>query len=369
MLNVIQISRISQFIDHVAPYWDSWVQASAKGSTFQRWAWVESLLHRVHKNAFRGFVVVNTKGIPIAAAAMQKTMLGVLIPVGDGVADYLDIVADPVEANSSIALLVSAMRTSAPAVFFRQCQPDSLIGIYEAKSLVEGESCPLLRLETTDEKQLQAIPKRLRQNLAYAQRSLSKQSTVLYRLTDTNSLSTDVDACIHLHQDRWRRRWMPGTFANTAHRRWFHDVSRRLLNDGALRLHTLNVDGAIVAAVYCFHTHGVTHYYLGGFDNSLHKYSPGMLVTRQAILHAVRVDSAHTFDFLRGNEPYKYRWGAVDRYNQRVILSNNLFGHILSYAEHSRFKYELKLKDRMHQAHGKVSSAKASDLASDKIVE
>ena len=28
------------------------------------------------------------------------------------------------------------------------------------------------------------------------------------------------------------------------------------------------------------------------------------------------------FDFLRGNEPYKYRWGAVDRFNRRMLYAS-----------------------------------------------
>ena len=47
-------------------------------------------------------------------------------------------------------------------------------------------------------------------------------------------------------------------------------------------------------------------------------YSPGTLLIAYALEDAVsRGDSE--FDFLRGNEPYKYRWGARDRFNRRVL--------------------------------------------------
>jgi CelD/BcsL family acetyltransferase involved in cellulose biosynthesis len=41
------------------------------------------------------------------------------------------------------------------------------------------------------------------------------------------------------------------------------------------------------------------------------------------------LNGARCFDFLRGNEPYKYRFGAVDRIDETWLLPRGLGGWIL----------------------------------------
>src|SRR5205823_14747458 len=88
--------------------------------------------------------------------------------------------------------------------------------------------------------------------------------------------------------------------------------ARELLATGMLRLHRLSIDGAAVAICYGFAAKGVACAYLSGFDPSRSQMSPGMLVMGHAIEHA-SAEGAACFDFLRGDESYKYGWGAVDR--------------------------------------------------------
>lgn len=52
-------------------------------------------------------------------------------------------------------------------------------------------------------------------------------------------------------------------------------------------------------------------YYLSGFDPAFRQYGIG----NQLVAHAIEeaASEADVFDFLRGQEPYKYRWGAEDQ--------------------------------------------------------
>ena len=51
--------------------------------------------------------------------------------------------------------------------------------------------------------------------------------------------------------------------------------------------------------------------YLGGFDPDFAHESPGVVLIGHAIAEAAD-EGAEQFDFLRGREDYKYRWGAED---------------------------------------------------------
>jgi CelD/BcsL family acetyltransferase involved in cellulose biosynthesis len=64
--------------------------------------------------------------------------------------------------------------------------------------------------------------------------------------------------------------------------------------------------------LYGFLDHGRFLFYLSGFDPRIARLSPGRLLIARA-LDRVRDEGAFELDFLRGREPYKYEWGAVDR--------------------------------------------------------
>jgi CelD/BcsL family acetyltransferase involved in cellulose biosynthesis len=363
-----RITDTAAFSALIAEKWDAWAAETPGATAMQRWAWVGANVDRVPRGMFIGLILRDTNDEPVAAAAFKWTGPGVLVPVGDGVSDYLDIAVSPDAPPTTIDHLIDAVSELAPAVMFRQCHPQGALGMAFRGALESGEVCPVLALSATVDEQQLAIPKRLRQNLNYADRALRKQAAeVTYRIANEDTLASDIDACIRLHQDRWRRRWMPGTFAGNANKEWFSDVSQRLLDAGLLRLHTLSVDDKVIAAIYCMASGGTTIYYLGGFDQDYHKWSPGMLATRAAMMHAVGFDKSHTFDFLRGNEPYKYRWGAVDRANMRLLISRGVYGNAICGLERQRFALELALKDRMHSLHAGKSAHHRPESVSDKI--
>ena len=93
----------------------------------------------------------------------------------------------------------------------------------------------------------------------------------------------------------------------------------RLAGSGLLLLDALRFDGRVVAAIYGFRAHGTSSYYLGGFDPSLRKLSPGVALIGWTIEQELRA-GAVAFDFLRGGESYKYAWGASDRPTFRRLL-------------------------------------------------
>jgi CelD/BcsL family acetyltransferase involved in cellulose biosynthesis len=123
---------------------------------------------------------------------------------------------------------------------------------------------------------------------------------------------------LDLHRRRWQARDEPGMLSGPLEP--FHrEVVRRFQTNGLLRLYALYLDDAPAAAFYGFATPRRTVFYVGGFDPRFERFSPGMLVIAHAIQRAL-VEGAAEFDFLRGAEAYKYRWGAIDRELYRCNL-------------------------------------------------
>lgn len=55
----------------------------------------------------------------------------------------------------------------------------------------------------------------------------------------------------------------------------------------------------------------------------------GTVLISEAV-RACAEQGLHTFDFLRGTEPYKYRFGAVDRHDTTLLLPHGPTGPLLA---------------------------------------
>lgn len=119
-----------------------------------------------------------------------------------------------------------------------------------------------------------------------------------------------------LHARRWRRRGWVGAFASRRVRE-FH-VRHAQTSPGA-RVLLLKMDSIPVAAMLMFIRGGTWSFYQSGFDPSYSAASPGTRLLLEAIRLSI-AQGAHTFDFLRGSESYKARWGATEQApNERLI--------------------------------------------------
>jgi CelD/BcsL family acetyltransferase involved in cellulose biosynthesis len=130
----------------------------------------------------------------------------------------------------------------------------------------------------------------------------------------------DLESFIELHQKRWG---IDGLFPDTPGGAQSRVLFRRLFElhgpDGPLRLTVLTVGGRRIAAGLHFETPDGYLYYNAGIDPDARDLSPGVLMVYAYVRHAL-LTGLTRLDFLRGNEPYKYEWGAVDEPIQRLLV-------------------------------------------------
>lgn len=247
--------------------------------------------------------------------------------LGTGDSDYLDLLMEPDSAADGARLLLdllAARRARWDFCDFQQLPPGS--PLLEAApppgfrlGVRKQEVCPVLPLPRSVEGFREALPSRFRANLRYSRRRLERETGASFALADASTLDADLDALFAAHGARWNRRFMPGAFAGERVRCFHREAAAGILARGRLRLHTLHVRGAARAALYCFADGRRGYYYSGGFQPDLARFSPGALLIEQAIEETI-CSGVGEFDFLRGDEPYKYAWGARDRWNHRLLL-------------------------------------------------
>ena len=148
---------------------------------------------------------------------------------------------------------------------------------------------------------------------------------------------TDLDAFIDLHQARWG---VDGLFPDTPGGAQSRVFFRRLFElfgapggsgasgpaassadpfAGSLRLSFQIVGSARIAASVHFETADSILYYNAGVDPEYRTLSPGVLMVEGLVRRALSTGRTR-LDFLRGNEGYKYEWGAVDEPIQRLLV-------------------------------------------------
>ena len=88
---------------------------------------------------------------------------------------------------------------------------------------------------------------------------------------------------------------------------------------GPLSLAFLTVGGRRIAAGVSFQTADSLLYYNAGVDPEARDLSPGVLMVERYVRRALERGLAR-MDFLRGDEAYKYEWGAVDEPIRRLLV-------------------------------------------------
>jgi CelD/BcsL family acetyltransferase involved in cellulose biosynthesis len=79
----------------------------------------------------------------------------------------------------------------------------------------------------------------------------------------------------------------------------------------------LSVDGADTAVLFAFAYEGTLALYNAAYDPALAPLSVGIVAHANAIRAAI-AEGLHTYDLLRGAEPYKYDLGAQDHWLLRI---------------------------------------------------
>jgi CelD/BcsL family acetyltransferase involved in cellulose biosynthesis len=98
------------------------------------------------------------------------------------------------------------------------------------------------------------------------------------------------------------------------------DIIRWAAQSDILQLSFLTVNEKNAAAYLCFNHAGRIWVYNSGFSPGFGYYSPGWVLLGYLIQHAIENGNTH-FDFMRGDEEYKYRFGAEDSFVMKSIIT------------------------------------------------
>jgi CelD/BcsL family acetyltransferase involved in cellulose biosynthesis len=146
---------------------------------------------------------------------------------------------------------------------------------------------------------------------------LHRAGSVHIEVAARENLLSFLDTLFDLHGQRWALAGQPGVLANSAIQSFHKIAAPQLLERGVLRLYALRLNGRIIASLYALFERDTASCYLQGFDPDYARFSPGVHLLGSVIADAVR-EGQQRIDFLRGREPYKQHWGAVESPTFRI---------------------------------------------------
>lgn len=251
----------------------------------------------------------------------------VLALLGDpNVADYMDALADKQDAQRILTLLWSQALAEVPwdRIELRHVPSRSpLISALQSAaadigleiSVSEDEVCPVALLCNSWEGYLEMLSKKQRHEIRRKLRRCLDGVAWDWRTAHSpGDLDRDLPIFFRLHEASGSHK---ARFMTTNMREFFYGLAATLLDEGVLRLSILRRDGADVAASMAFLYRGRYLLYNSGYDPTYAAYSPGIASVALAMQDAI-AEKAVAFDFLSGDEPYKYQFGASNTYTCRI---------------------------------------------------
>jgi CelD/BcsL family acetyltransferase involved in cellulose biosynthesis len=195
----------------------------------------------------------------------------------------------------------------------------------EGARLVASSACP--RLDIPAAGQPPPFSSSFRKQLRAYGRKLERRD-VKFRWVACEEMTDELlETLFHLHERRWRASGRVTSFDRTRaglHRRL---IARAGPGRGpAMVLATQ--DGRAVGALYGFCWDGVFAYYQTGWEPEWADVNLGTVLVAEAIRLA-GLAGARVFDFLRGAEAYKYRFGATDRVDGTWLVASGAGGRVL----------------------------------------
>jgi len=267
---------------------------------------------------------------PATAGAGSSHCVLMLIG-GTEVSDYLDVVVDRSQAPAVYQAILTAVREeidgwewidlqSLPAespspAFFAQAAPAA----GWSTTVGPDNVCPYIALPGSWEDYLALLGKKERHELRRKTRKLEQYARPALTVAgDPATLEADLATFMALHEASAPDK--ADFMRDPRMRDFFRLITYRTLEQGWLDLSFLSLDGQPAASMYCFRYGDAVLVYNSGFDpQAWPSLSPGIVLLGYRIKEAIASGRCE-FDFLQGNERYKYDFGAQDRVVRRLVI-------------------------------------------------
>lgn len=289
-------------------------------------------------------VTAESDGRLVAAAPLFYTAEGrgapSLMLVGSvEISDYLDILAAPDALEPFLKLLLPFLKDAGVSPdnqppwqrldLFNLLDSSPTLKALEAAAQADGwttqveqlQHSPYIPLPGDWDTYLSSVDKKQRHEIRRKMRRVREMELPVdwYLVQDASKLEEEVNdfmALMRMDADK-------AAFLTPPMEEHMQHTARCAMDAGCLHLAFMTVDGKKAAGYFCFDYLNRIWVYNSGIDwENYSAYSPGWVLLGY-MLQWANENQREAFDFMRGDEDYKYRFGAVDRFVMRAIIERN----------------------------------------------
>jgi CelD/BcsL family acetyltransferase involved in cellulose biosynthesis len=247
------------------------------------------------------------------------------------IADYLDFIAKPEDLppfiDSVFDLLNSEEAPDWQVLDFYNIPEESptLPALQRAAekrdwafSLEKLQPCPYIPLPDDWEEYLAGIDKKQRHEIRRKlRRAENYELPVRWFISEQEeTLAKDIEAFFSLMMQDTEKE----AFLSEAMRSHLQETIQAAFKAGWLQLAFLEIGGEKAAGYLNFNYNDHIWVYNSGLNYKYGNLSPGWVLLSELIKWAIE-NKRTSFDFMRGDEKYKYKFGGIDRFVMRASIS------------------------------------------------
>jgi CelD/BcsL family acetyltransferase involved in cellulose biosynthesis len=243
------------------------------------------------------------------------------------ISDYLDVIvrADDHARFVSGLLDFSAAQNLPNLDWYNLPDSSATLSALKSESAARGWSyheevyrpTPRIQLNGDFEEYLSRVEKKQRHEIRRKTRRAEESGRgVRWTISDMRDVESEIDSFIHLMGQDPNK----ASFLKEPMRAQMREIIRAAHENGWLWLAFLEADGQRIAAALNFDYDNKLWGYNAGVDRAFMDLSPGWVLLAY-ILQWCCENRRAEFDFMRGDEEYKYRFGAVNQYVLRAQVT------------------------------------------------
>lgn len=247
------------------------------------------------------------------------------------ISDYLDLIAPPDTLDGFAEQLLVYLENQVPPQnlvldLYNLLESSPTLPALEAAASRTGwqfstqplQQCPYIPLPGDWETYLAGIDKKQRHEIRRKMRRAEEYTLPVrcYLVEDGDLLDAEIEAFFELMAKDVNKE----SFLTPRMRQQMKQIIQLAFDLGWLQLAFIEVGGRKAAAYLNLDYDDQIWVYNSGYDPQFRDISPGWVLLAYMIKQANQKER-RIFDFLRGNEEYKYRFGAIDRRVMRAMLS------------------------------------------------
>jgi CelD/BcsL family acetyltransferase involved in cellulose biosynthesis len=366
-------------IEKNVPHWNDMVLRGSGDALYQSYEWLNAWWQHFERDKNLCFILIRNDHSPVALAPLciDKTkILGVktrrLSFLSENISDYTDfIVTEP--RQPALALMIRKLLEDKPRWDWAELlhiPTDSpnwqgLMKIVQESNCYHYRQycskCPFIKLEGAYEDYFRSLPKKHRDDVKRQEKKLLEMGLLRLLVLEQNhpQLADYFESFWQMRRGRWeiagRAGWIG--FKEIEYKQFYRSLFEALTNGNKVHFSVLLSNEIPIAFHFGFLAGGRLYFYAPTFAHDYRAYSPGKIMIQYLLRHAFE-KGIKEFDFLMGEEAYKFSWAKDFREIYNLLLFPRTIRGYLLYKWLGQIKPSLKQQTWLQNLRGRLKKVK-----------